>query len=377
MMRCLHEPFRGCQVMDIDTPSLLVDLDVMERNLHWMQQKAQNAGVSLRPHIKTHRTPDIAKKQLIAGAKGITVAKLGEAEVMAAAGITDIFIANEIVGDIKMDRLLALARKTNLAVGVDSAEHIKMLAETFDGEPHPLNVMIDIDTGYHRTGVFSKETALELAKLIRYRDSVTLMGIFTHDGQSYNAESLSAIRAISQQSQSQMLETAEYIRSVGIPVEVVSIGSTPSLLVSEILAGVTEIRPGTYIFLDADQAGILGTYDHCALSVLATVISRPAPDRVVLDAGTKALTYYTHHGGMTSSHGFGVLKNRPSVTLQSLSDEHALFTPPHDMSFEIGDKVEIIPNHACPTCNLYSVIYGVRNGEVAEEYEILARGMSR
>jgi D-serine deaminase-like pyridoxal phosphate-dependent protein len=198
MMKCLHESFRGCEITDLDTPSLLVDLDVMERNISWMQQKAQRAGVNLRPHIKTHRTPDIAKKQLAAGAKGITVAKLGEGEVMAAEGIDDIFIANELAGDIKMDRLLALARKTTLAVGVDHPDHVKMLAETFDGESRPMEIMIDVDTGYHRTGVGSKEEILELAKLIRYRDSLKLRGIFTHDGNCYNATTISEVRSISQ-----------------------------------------------------------------------------------------------------------------------------------------------------------------------------------
>ena len=376
-MKCIHASFRACEITDLDTPLLLEDLDIMERNISWMQQKAQRAGVNLRPHIKTHRTPDIAKKQLAAGAKGITVAKLGEGEVMAAEGIDDIFIANELAGDIKMDRLLALARKTTLAVGVDHPDHVKMLAETFDGESRPMEIMIDVDTGYHRTGVGSKEEILELAKLIRYRDSLKLRGIFTHDGNCYNATTISEVRSISQSSQNMMLEMAEFLRKEGIGVEEISIGSTPSLLVSEIMQGITEIRPGTYVFLDADQAGVIGTYEHCALSVLATVISCPAPDRIVLDAGTKALTFYFHRGNITSSPGFGLLKKRPTVYLKSLSEEHGMFTPPEDMAFRIGDKVEIIPNHACPTCNLYPVLYGVRNGQVQEEYKILARGMSK
>ena len=376
-MKSLREPYRGCQVADLDTPSLLVDLNVMERNIRWMQEKANISGVKFRPHVKTHRTPDLAKKQVMAGAQGITVAKLGEAEVMASAGINDIFVANEIVGDIKMERLLALSRRVRIAVGVDSAEHIKMLAEAFDGEARPLDVMIDIDTGDHRTGVAPGEEVLELARLILYRDSVRLRGLFTHDGHSYEANDLAEIRAISLKSQQDVIETATLLRREGIAVEELSVGSTPSLLVSDIVPGVTEIRPGTYIFMDGDQAQVIGSYQHCALSVLATVISCPSPDRVVLDSGTKALTYFVQRHGITRSKGFGVLKERSSVYLYSLSDEHGLFAPPQDMSFHIGDKVEIIPNHACPTCNLYSVMYGVRNGEVQEEFKILARGMSR
>lgn len=363
--------------MELDTPALLVDLDRMERNMRTGQNFADSIGAKLRPHIKTHRTPAIALKQLENGAKGITVAKLGEAEVMADAGIGDIFIANEIVGDIKLKRLRNLAKKIRVAVGVDNPVHVEMLSRIFSHEEKPVDVMIDVDTGDPRTGIKPGKPVLELAKVVRSASGVNLRGIYTHDGQSYEAGDVEEIRGIFRTSQEQVLETAELLRSEGLECDEISVGSTPSLLVGEPLKGVTEIRPGTYIFLDADQANVIGTYDKCALSVLGTVISRPLPERVVLDTGTKALTYFIQLEGITRTPGFGVLKDHPQVRLYSLSDEHGVFIRPADLEFSIGNKVEIIPNHACPTCNLYDRMYCIRNGEVVDEWPILARGKSQ
>lgn len=367
----------GMNLFELDTPALLVDLDRMERNMQKGQAFADSIGARLRPHIKTHRTPAIALEQIRKGARGITVAKLGEAEVMAESGIDDIFIANEIVGEIKLQRLRRLAGKVRLAVGIDHSVHVEMLSEVFRNERKPIEVMIDVDTGDPRTGVQPGKPVLELAKIVNSSPGVELRGIYTHDGQSYEAEDVEEIRSIFRTSQEQILNTADLLRSEGLECHEISVGSTPSLLVGEPLKGITEIRPGTYIFLDADQANVIGTYDNCALSVLATVISRPTPQRVVLDAGTKALTYYIQLEGITRTPGFGVLKKHPHIMLNSLSDEHGSFMKPEDLEFNIGDKVEVIPNHACPTCNLYDRMYCIRNGEVVGEWPILARGKSQ
>ncbi len=363
--------------MELDTPALLVDLDRMEANMHFGQQFANSVGAKLRPHIKTHRTPAIALKQLENGAAGIAVAKLGEAEVMAEAGIEDIFIANEIVGDVKLERLRNLAGKVRLAVGVDNPVHIEMLSRIFMNEDRSIDVMIDVNTGYPRTGVQSGKPALELAKIVKSSQGVNLRGIYTHDGQTYVADAVKEVREIFRTSQEKILSTAYLLRSEGIECREISVGSTPSLLVGEPLNGVTEIRPGTYIFLDADQANVIGTCDRCALTVLGTVISRPVPERVVLDTGGKALTYYVQKEGITRTPGFGILKDHQQVRLYSLSEEHGSFIRPQGLDFNIGDKIEIIPNHACPTCNLYDRMYCIRNGEVVDEWPILARGKSQ
>jgi len=368
---------RKMRKMELDTPALLVDLERMEANMKAGQDFADSIGARLRPHIKTHRTPAIALKQLEKGAHGITVAKLGEAEVMADAGIDDIFIANEIVGDVKLKRLRRLAGKVRLAVGVDHPLQVEGISGFFMNEGKPMDVMIDVDTGDPRTGVQPGRPVLELARMVERSPGVNLRGIYTHDGQTYEAHDVEEIREIFLKSQEQMLATAQLLRSEGIEFKEVSVGSTPSLLVGEPLEGVTEIRPGTYVFLDADQANVIGSYDRCALTVLATVISRPTPERVVLDTGTKALTYFVQLEGITRTPGYGVLKKYPEIRLYGLSDEHGCFIRPEGMEFNIGDKLEIIPNHACPTCNLYDRIFGVVKDEVVEEWPVLARGKSQ
>ncbi len=367
-------------IEELDTPALLVDLDRMEANLRTMQAKADAWGVKLRPHTKTHRTPELAKLQIRMGAAGITVAKLGEAEVMAAEGIEDIFIANEIVGPLKLERLKSLhSRACRLAVGVDHPDHIRMLREYFEESSKPLEIMIDVETGDPRTGVAPGEPALALAREIIASPGLALRGIYTHDGQSYDAPDLQKVREIFEESQRAMLETASLFRSAGIEVQEISVGSTPSLLVGTVLPGITEIRPGTHIFMDADQAQVLGTYEHCAQSVLVTVISRPTPERVVVDGGTKAFTYYSQSEGITAAQGRGRLKEHPEIFLNRMSDEHASFDLSREssLSFSIGDRMEIIPNHACPTTNLYEYIYGVRQGRVEARWPVLCRGKSQ
>ncbi|HOO65232.1 MAG TPA: alanine racemase, partial [Synergistaceae bacterium] len=217
------------RIEEIDTPALLVDLDRMEENLETMQARADAWGVRLRPHTKTHRTPEIAKMQVFRGCHGITVAKLGEAEVMAAEGLRDIFIANEIVGPLKFKRLRKLHSRTlRLAVGVDHPDHVILLGEYFLDPLEPLEVMIDVDTGDPRTGVAPGKPTLALAREVALSPGLLLRGIYTHDGQSYDAESIEEVRRIFEESQKAMLETASLLRSEGIEVQEISVGSTPS-----------------------------------------------------------------------------------------------------------------------------------------------------
>ena len=369
-------------IFELDTPALVVDIDIMERNLARMQQKADAFKVKLRPHTKTHRTPALAKLQIERGAKGIAVAKLGEAEVMYEEGIRDIFIPNEIVGPIKLERLRKLNnRDILLSVAVDHPDHVKMLSEVFSSPGNKkMNVFIDVCTGYPRTGVQPGKDALDLARMIADSPGLHLKGIFTHDGHSYRAADSGEVREIFRKSQEDMLETAELMRGAGIPVEEISVGSTPSLLLcDEILEGVTEIRPGSYIFMDADQASVAGTYEHCAQTVLATVISRPTEERVVIDAGTKTLTACQSLSGIASSKGHGRLKEHPEIFLNRIAEEHGSFDIPggSGLSYRIGDRIEIISNHACPTSNLFRSIYGVKKGEVVAEWPVLAQSRSQ
>jgi len=363
----------------LDTPSLLVDRTILLRNITGMQDLADRAAVALRPHTKTHRTPAIAAMQMKAGAKGITVAKLGEAEVMAGNGLEDIFIANEIFGDLKFARLRTLAEKVRLSVGVDNREQVTAISRFFEGAPEPADVVIEVETGEVRSGVLPGPELVELAKFIAAAPNVRLKGIFSHEGHTYGAKDREQCAAFYRKAQEDTLGAAEMIRSAGIPVGTVSIGATPSILLGgDILPGVTEIRPGTYVLMDAAQGAAVGSYGTCAATVLATVMSKPTADRVVLDAGVKALTAFTREGGICATPGHGLLKGFDGLRIGKLYDEHGLvYGREANERLSLGDRVEIIPNHICPTCNLYDRMYLVEDGRVADELPILCRGKSQ
>jgi D-serine deaminase-like pyridoxal phosphate-dependent protein len=363
---------------ELDTPALLVDKTIMTENCLAMMAKARQWGVKLRPHTKTHRTPAVAQLQVAAGASGITVAKVGEAEVMAAAGLTDIFIANEIFGDTKFARLRELSRRVRIAVGVDNAEQVSALGRYFAAEPQPLAVLIEVETGEERSGVLTPQAGLELARLIGATPGLELRGLFTHEGHTYGAASPAVCCELLNQSQRDILAVAELLRQHGIAVNEVSIGSTPSLLHGAVLPGITEIRPGTYIFMDAAQGHCIGDYSHCALSVLATVVSKPTPERVVVDAGVKALTSFTRTQGICHTPGYGLVKGFGDLRIKKVYDEHGVIASTEaSAKLAIGDKIEIIPNHACPCCNLYDNIFVVENGLVVGQWPILCRGKSQ
>ncbi|MDR3563987.1 MAG: alanine racemase [Negativicutes bacterium] len=364
--------------LELDTPALLLDKKLMERNARLMMDKARKWGVKLRPHTKTHRTPAVAQIQVAEGASGITVAKVGEAEVMAAAGLDDIFIANEVYGEEKFRRLVALNRTIRIAVGVDNREQVAALGRHFAAEAKPLEVMIEVETGEDRTGVLTPEEGLALARVIADTPGVKLRGVFTHEGNTYGAADPEECVRMMTKSQQDILAVVRHLEENGVPVGEVSIGATPSLMHGDVLPGVTEIRPGTYIYMDAAQGHAIGDYSRCALSVLATVISKPTAERVVVDTGGKALTSFTRSQGICYTPGYGLVKGFGDLRIKKVYDEHGviLSTEARDR-LNIGDKVEIIPNHACPTCNLYDDIYVLEDGQVTAKWPILCRGKSQ
>jgi len=362
----------------IDTPALLIDKDIMMENLRFMQDKANQYHVNLRPHIKTHRMPELAKLQMQEGAVGITVAKVGEAEVMAAHSITDIFIANEIVGISKLERIKALAEKITIRLGVDNEYQIDQLAQVFKTADLPIEVLIELEVGENRSGVITDEQLLNLAKYIQKQEKVVLKGIFSHEGHSYKAQDVADCCKLAIESQHRTIRAANLIRQEGIVVDIVSIGATPSLMQTKIVDGITEIRPGTYILMDAGQGNAIKDYSHCAATVLVTIISKPTEERVVFDAGAKTLTTQNRPAGMCATEGQGLVKNSNNVRVAGLFDEHGLiYNQQFRNEVEVGDKMEIIPNHICPTCNLYEKAYLVSKGEVLKEIPILCRGKSQ
>jgi D-serine deaminase-like pyridoxal phosphate-dependent protein len=361
----------GMSADQLDTPALIIDLAIMERNLKTMQELLDGAGIKLRPHTKTHKMADIAQLQLEYGAKGITVAKLGEAEAMAEAGILDIFIATEIVGKQKMARLRSLAGKAKIRVAVDSIYHVEQLADFFK-EQVPVEIMIEVDTGMHRCGIKPEEAVQLAGEIVSRFPQMKVAGIFAHEGHTYDAADKEQMRQIALDTQKDIIETGKQIKEKwGIECEI-SVGCSLGQLVGEFLPGITEARPGTYVFYDAGHSYYLGTTDNCAVTILATIISKPGEDRVVADAGSKSMTIDQRSSGVLKTKGFGLIKNFPDLLIKKLSDEHAVITPGN--SLKIGDRIEIIPNHVCPTVNLYNTAYGVKNGKIEKILTITARG---
>lgn len=361
---------------EIDTPALLIDQEIMIKNIKDMQKKADRLGLNLRPHTKTHKMPELAKLQIQEGAGGIAVAKVGEAEVMASEGVNDIFIANEIVGESKIKRIRKLKEKNNISLGVDNPYQVKQLEEVFKEQNMIIDVLIEIEVGEVRSGVVTEEKFIELVKLINNSDHVNLKGIFSHDGHSYGGSSAVEIKEIFMQSQKDTLKYKKIAEELNSPIDVVSIGSTPSFMFDfEVLKGITEIRIGTYIFMDVIQGNIIGNYSKCAASILSTVISKPTNERIVTDAGAKALTMQGRNSGLGKTQGIGLVKGSEKFYIEKVYDEHGVIIS-EDFSnlVEIGDKVEIIPNHICPVVNLYDKGYLVSKGKILKELTISARG---
>ena len=360
---------------NIDTPALLIDRERMLDNLRWMQEKADRWGVNLRPHTKTHKMPELANLQMAQGACGITVAKVGEAEVMAAHGLRDIFVANEIVGETKWRRLANLSKDIRVIFGVDSPEAVRGIETVFAEEDTQALVRIEIETGENRSGVVSEAAFDAVLAAIAASPHVTLEGVFSHEGHAYSAPSVAECLALTERALELTLHYADRARTAGFAVETVSIGSTPSLAHCDTLpAGITELRPGTYILMDVGQGNCIGTYDRCAATVLTTIISKPTEDRLIGDAGAKALTAQSRGAGLCQTDGKGVVKGS-KITVTNVYDEHTiLYSRELHEVLSVGDRIEIIPNHICPVCNLYDWAYLVSGGELVKELEIAARG---
>lgn len=364
------------KIQDIDTPALIIDREKMLANIKYMQDYADRHQVSLRPHTKTHKMPALAKLTEEYGAKGIAVAKVGEAEVMATAGLKDIFIANEIVGNIKWERIRKLAETIDISFGVDSPCQIEGIEKIFTNANKPAEVLIEIEVGENRSGIILERDFVKLLDTIKVCSHVHLKGVFSHDGNTYGAKNLLECFELAVGAQKRTVYFANIARKLGFDCPVVSYGSTPTFMNDvPIIAGITELRPGTYIFMDVGQGNAIGTYDRCAATVLANVISKPTKGRTIMDAGAKALTKETRVGGICNTNGMGVFYEHQDISVTKLYDEHTIILNKDFCErVEIGDKLRIIPVHICPVCNLYDEAYLVSGDEVVDVLEIAGRG---
>lgn len=366
MNSMLHE-----NMHDLDTPALLIDLDVMERNVAAMAKFFEGVEANLRPHIKTHKTPEIAQRQIAAGAKGVTCAKLGEAEVMADAGIRDLLIANQIVGPRKIGRLMNLAKRSEVIVAVDDPRNVAELSEAAQAQGVDLRVILEVEVGMERCGVDPGEAAVRLAEEVVRAKGLLFKGVMGYEGHTVLIEKWKDRKVAAEQAMKGLVDTAETIRRAGMPVDIVSAGGTGTYDMTGTYPGVTEVQAGSYVLMDATYRKVEGLGDvfGCALTVAATVISRPKPDRIVVDVGLK-----------TATRDFGLpeVKDIEGVKVLYLSEEHGKIEVSDErVDLKPGDRIELIPNHCCTTVNLHDRFYGIRRGNVEEVWEIAARGRSQ
>ena len=346
-----------------------------------MQALASRAGVRLRPHAKTHKSVDIARWQVDAGAVGICCAKLGEAEVFAAAGIADIRLPYP-VNPSNAARVQALQDRIRLSIIVDDLGVAREWSRVMVASSRRLDVLVKVDVGFHRCGVDpgAAET-LDAIREIAELPGLNFLGLLSHAGQSYHAESPEALAAVARDEIRLLTEIAEQLRDSGVTVGEISVGSTPTARFVVDHAGATEMRPGNYVFFDRTQVGLgAATIDDCAMSVLSTVVSRPAPTRVILDAGSKTLTSDGARGfGGASGHGlvFTTLDARQpdtSIVIERLSEEHATARVAAECRLAVGGRVRILPNHACVVTNLADELLLIDNGSVCGTLKVSARG---
>lgn len=357
----------------IDTPALLLDLDKMEKNIADIAQFAKEAGVNVRPHIKTHKSIEIAKRQMDAGAVGVTVAKVGEAEVMVAGGIKDILIAYPLSAKAKLERVKRLMDQAKVTVAVDSVEQADLLEECFD-QKNPLNVWIKVNSGLNRVGVEPNEEVVELAQHVKGLSGLRLDGIFTHAGHSYAASSTEEIEKIAHEEAAAVVTSAELCEAAGIPIPNRSVGSTPTFKIASVVEGITEIRPGNAVFYDMVQVGLgVATREQCALTVLSSVVS-VKKDRIVIDAGSKTLALDQGAHGNASIAGHGYVKEHPEFVIARLSEEHGVIPVEGTVDVKLNDRLTIIPNHACVVANLFETYLVHQNGKVIDEWKVDARG---
>jgi D-serine deaminase-like pyridoxal phosphate-dependent protein len=362
-------------VSELDTPAVVVDLEVMERNVARIAQYCRDHRLKLRPHTKSHKIPSFAARQLAAGASGITVAKIGEAEVMLESGATDVLIAYPLVGREKAHRLGELAERAKITVSLDSREAAQSISDEVSKANAQIDVLVELDAGFRRCGVANEDQALQLAQQISDLPGLHFEGLLFFPGHFQVGP---AEREVLLESCNRLLDRMlGRFERAGVPVSTVSGGSTPTALDGHRFHGVNEIRPGMYIFNDRNIVGIgVATLADCALSIAATVVSTSVHGRAIIDAGSKTFSSDRYLAG--DGRGFAIVVEDPDAELESMSEEHGhLNISRSSRAYRVGDRLTLIPNHCCSTVNMHDQIYGMRDGEVEEVLRVAGRGKVR
>ena len=369
------------KITSLRTPCVLIDQRRLERNIDRMQQAADAGGKRLRPHAKTHKSPDLALTQIARGAVGICCAKLGEAEVFAERGVADIRLPYPI-NPVNADRVLALLDRTRLSFIVDDFDVARGWSRVISSAGRQVDVLIKIDVGFHRCGI-DPETidAADFIVRVGALPGLRLMGLLSHAGHAYGASSEQEVEAIARREAALLVKLQEQAAAAGVHLEELSVGATPTARFSAQQPGVTELRPGNYVYYDRMQVGLgAAGWDDCALTVLARVVSRPDSRRVILDSGSKTLTNDLVRGG--AAPGYGVIQQAlddatpdDRFVVERLSEEHATVRVANGTTTLVpGDLVRIIPNHSCVVSNLVDEAWVVNGDEVVDGLRIAARG---
>lgn len=357
---------------DCDTPALLLDMDAAERNIEKMATYFRGTSASLRPHVKVHKSPWLAQKQIDAGAKGITVAKVSEAEVMARGGIGDVLIANEVVGEFKVKRLARVAKLCKLAVTVDTLHNARQISELASQEGSRVRVLVDVNLSsagqgvLDRTGVAPAD-AVTLAREVSKMSNLEFGGLMGYEGALYGFPDAAAKTAMGKKALGLLVGTAQTIRDSGLSVDTVSCSGTMSYKIAAEFPGVTEVQAGGYVFMDLGYRKA-GVDFETSLTLLTTVVSKPRPEKLIIDVGYK---------GISAESGLPKIKDRPDLEVVSLNAEHghlAVRKEPAGPDTMVEDKLELLPWHVDTTTCLHDEYVLLRGGEVESRLQIAGRG---
>lgn len=367
----MQHPQIGAPLDRLDTPAMLVDLACMQTNIARLMQRLQASGVNVRPHLKTVKSPALAQLFLAAGAVGGCVAKVSEAEVMVQGGIEDVLITTEIVGGPKLARLVRLReRAPGLKVVVDSQAGARALHQAMRDANLRLDVLLDLNVGQNRCGVLPGEPALALAAALRTLSHLHLIGVQGYEGHLQHLPDIQERTRRCRQAMHLLTTTADQLRAAGFAIEVVTTGGTGTAEICASCPGVTEVQPGSFVFMDTDYRHAIGPVYAHALTILSTVISRPEPGRATIDAGLKSLS---------TDSGMPEIKGLPQVSYRPAGDEHGSLTwedgaLPAGVSLEIGERIELFPSHIDTTVNLHDWYYAHREGKLEAIWPVAARG---
>jgi D-serine deaminase-like pyridoxal phosphate-dependent protein len=357
---------------EVVTPALVVDRERLVRNIADMAARAESLGVALRPHAKTHKSPAIAALQREHGAIGLTVATVTEAEGFADEGIDDLLLTSPPVGDWRLERLVALARRARIRVTVDSHEAVVALDRACAAGGVEIGYLWELDCGVGRFGTPpGAPSASRIADAVGAATHATFDGLLTFGGHAYAATTPDGIAAAADDEHDAITQTVSALADRGIEVKVRSVGSTPTSHAMRSADGITEIRPGNYVFYDATQIALgVVPLKRCALSVLATVTSRPAPDRLILDSGSKAVAAERL---TTLTPGLGLIEDHPGLRVDRLYEEQAIVRSDGPCGIATGERLRVVPNHACAAANLHSQMLVVEDGAVVDVWPVATR----